>query len=175
MKYLKQKNLIIIIVSVIITLGVFFLVIKPTVIYIKNTKDQIRVEREELERRYQKIIYLRQNAEKLKEIERQLVVLDDLFLINGEEIKFVTTLEDVAEQSNVSQKINLKSVNLDDPKQKTLPFGISLSGKTGDIISYLSGVEQLPYYIDFNSLSIATKNTEEKLDVILNGEVYLLK
>lgn len=175
MKYLKQKNLIIIGLSLIITLAVFFLIIKPTIAYIKDTKDQIKIEREDLEKRYQRVMYLRQNVDKLKEIEQQLTVLDDLFLINDKELEFITTLEDIAEKNNVSQKINLKSVNLNDPQQLTLPFAISASGKMHDVLSYLLGVEKLFYYINFNSLNISSKNADGKLDVTLNGEIYLLK
>lgn len=175
MAYLKQKNLIIMGISLIITSAVFFLIIKPTIIYIKNTKDEIRAEREELEKRYQRIMYLQENSKNLKEIEQQLAVVDDLFLVSGQELKFITTLEDIAEKNNVLQKINLKSVNSDNSKQKTLPFTISASGATHDIILYLLAIEQLSYYINFNSLNIKSRNTDKKLDAILGGEIYLLK
>lgn len=170
-----QKNLIIIAISLIITFAIFFLIISPNINYIKTIKDQIKIEREGLEKRYQRIIYLRQNADKVKEIEQWLVILDDLFLITDQELKFITTLESVAEKNNVSQKINLKSTNLNDPQQTTFPVVISANGATHNIISYLLAIEQLSYYINFNSLNINAKNTNNKLDVILNGEIYLLK
>ncbi|MFH1187253.1 MAG: hypothetical protein V1688_00135 [bacterium] len=175
MAYLKQKNLITITASLIGTLAMFFLIIRPTIIYIKNTKEQIKIEREELEKRYQRIMYLRENAKDLKEIEDQLVVLDDLFLIKGQELKFITTLENIAEKNNVSQKIDLKSTDPNLPKQTALPFEISASGASRDMISYLLAIEQLSYYINFDSLNISAKGANKKLDAAFDGEIYLLK
>lgn len=171
----KQKNLIIIGLSIVITAAVSFLIIKPTIKYIKETKNQIKIEREDLERRYQRVMYLRQNSDKLKEIEQQLVVLDDLFLISDKELDFITTLEGVAEKNNVTQKISLKSVNLNDPQQNTLPFDILINGEMHDVLSYLLEVEQLSYYVNFNSLGIDSKTSDGQLGVKLSGEAYLLK
>lgn len=175
MKILKQKNLAIIGLSVIITGAVIFFIIKPTVEYIQDTKDQIKIEREDLERRYQRVMYLRQNADKLKEIEKQLVVLDDLFLVNDQELDFITTLEGIADKNNVRQKISLKSANLNDPEQNILPFSVLASGEMHDVLSYLLGIEQLSYYVNFNSLTIDSKISDKKLDAMLNGKVYILK
>lgn len=174
MAYLKQKNLIIIIASLIGTIAMFFLIIRPTIVYIKNTKEQIKIEREKLEKRYQRIIYLRKNAKDLKEIEQQLVVLDDLFLVSGQELKFITTLESIAEKNNISQKIDLKSTDQNIQKKTALSFKISASGSARDIISYLIAIEQLSYYINFNSLNISSKSADKKLDAALDGEIYLL-
>ncbi|MFH1565083.1 MAG: hypothetical protein ABIC82_04520 [bacterium] len=174
MKRIKQKNLIIIAVLITIMSAVFFLIINPTVDYIKNTKGQIKIEREELETRYKRVIYQRQNAEKVKKIKEQLSVLDDMFLISEQELKFITTLELVAEKNNISQKINLKSANSNDSKQVAFPFIISASGTAYDILSFLMEIEQLSYYINFNSLKINTKSANNELDAVFNGEVYVL-
>lgn len=173
MAHIKHKNLIITTVSLIIILIISFLIIRPTIDYIINTKEQIKIEREDLEKQYQRIIYLRKNAEKVKEIEQQLVVLDDLFLLTGQELKFITTLESVAEKNNVSQKISLKSVNMNNSKQTALPFIISANGNSYNIISFLLEIEQLPYYINFNSLKISSKSADKNIEIILNGEIYL--
>lgn len=177
MKYIKQKNLIKIAISLVVMSMVILFIIMPNIDYIKKTKEQIKTERAELERRYQRIIYLKQNADRVKEIEQRLNILDELFLLNDQELKFITTLELIAEKNNVSQKINLKSINLNDPQQTSLPFAISANGSFNDIISFLLEIEQLSYYTNFNSLKISSKsaNKEKDIDIILNGEIYLLK
>jgi Tfp pilus assembly protein PilO len=179
---IKQRNLIIIVVSLLTTFVVFFLVIKPTIAYILNTKDQIKAQREELEKRYQRIMYLRKNVDKLKEIEEQLVVLNDLFLMKGEEVEFITTLESIADKNNIWQKINLKEININDPAQTTLPFGVTAVGKIHNMITYLLDMEQLKYYINFNSINIVSQTAskssipnEKELKVQVEGEIHLLK
>jgi Tfp pilus assembly protein PilO len=184
----KQKNLIYIGASIAIIAAVFFLVIRPTIAYINETNEQIYAERERLEKQYQRIMYLKNNYRKLQEIEEQLDVLDDLFLIQNQELEFITTLEDIANKTGVDQDIKLQEVNLNDPKQNLLPFTITASGTMYDIISYLLKIEQLSYYINFKppsitaisnvgraGLSASSASASSGVSIRLNGEIYLLK
>ena len=185
---IKQKNLTTIGLSLAITLAVGFLIIKPTIIYIRETRDRINNEREDLEKQYQRVIYLKKNYEKIKEIEEQLEVLDDLFLIQDQELEFITALENIAAKNNVTQKINLKKIDLNDPEQKTMPFDITITGTTQNVVTYLLKIEQLEYYINFQSISInaisnitsssgrsISRRPSEGISIKMDGEIYLLK
>lgn len=140
--------------------GLIYFVVMPTISDIKKMGEEIENQRIDLEQKYIKGQSLRKLTENLKKIEPQLVVLDQIFISQNHELEFITALEELANQNNISQKINLQELPKDGNKayQKT-PLQISAKGNFINLMNYLIDLEALNYYININSINLSSAYT----------------
>jgi Tfp pilus assembly protein PilO len=176
----------IIIAAVLFPLGigsiVYFVVI-PTVNDIKSIRNEIEAQRIDLEIKYKKGQSIKQLTENLKIIEPQISKLEQIFISNDEVLEFITTLEEAANEKNVSQKINLatsKSVK-EESYQKT-PLQIITNGGFIKQLNYLISLEALNYYINIKSLELTAgsprsinsggQTKESSINMLLFADTY---
>lgn len=189
-----KKKIIFIIIPMLIIMTVFFLIIKPTINSINDTRDRINAQKQELEQKIKQVTRLKQNQQKLKEVENKLSILDDFFIIPNQEINFVTKLENIATKNNVTQKINLADTNPSQPNsqpqnKKFLAINIEVNGNTENVFNYLTEIEQASFYFNITDLDIEAKeqsgsmpnidgrlsNTNSSLYLKIKGKVYILQ
>lgn len=171
----------------VISMVIIFFITYPTISYIQDIKEKITEQHRDLEIKYQNAKQLKKNSEKINQLQDKLVVLDDIFVKQEQELGFITTLENIATKNNIDQKINLIKATPKTSKQtsKTPPeesmgFDINASGSYKNILAWLLEIEQLTYYINFESLNINTTSTEinnttENITIKLIGKVYTTK
>lgn len=136
-------------------LFILYFIILPTIKTIKTIGDEIQAQRVDLEKKYIRGQNLKQLSENLKKIEPQLAKLDQIFINQNRELEFITTLEHVASENNIIQKINLGSLQpLSGQIYQKMPLQLSTQGNFMRQINYLATLEALNYYININSLEL---------------------
>jgi len=169
---LKGKIIIFFIFFLIFIFFIFFFCICPSVKKIKEIRKEINVQRIDLEKKYLKGQNFKKVFEKLKKIDEKIKMLDKVFINKNDSLKFVTTIEDVAEKNNITQKINLASFNqIEGNYYKEIPLQFFSQGSFSDQIKYLIDLESLDYYINIESIDITSsqqgKNNFNNLDLEL--------
>ena len=158
---LKKKISISIVIFILIIGGLIYFVVMPTINDIKKMGEDIENQRIDLEQKYIKGQSLRQLTENLKKIEPQLVILDQIFIKQDYELDFITRLEEIAAQNNVSQTINLNTAKINkDKSYQTLPLRLSAQGDYKNMINYLINLEALDYYINIDSMDLTSASTK---------------
>ncbi len=158
---LKKKIFASIVIFILIIGGLIYFVVIPTIHDIKKMGKEIENQRIDLEQKYIKGQSLRQLTENLKKIEPQLVILDQIFIKQDYELEFITKLEEIAAQNNVSQTINLDTAKINkDKNYQTLPLRLSARGNYKNIMNYLINLEALNYYINIDSMDLSSAFTK---------------
>jgi len=153
---LKKKIIISLVVFILIIACLIYFIVIPTIKDIKRMGVEIEIQRIDLEEKYQKGQSLRQLTETLEEIEPQLSKLNQVFINQNRELEFITTLEEVADYSNIMQKINLSDFQgIDNQKYKKMPFQLFAQGSFINQMNYLTYLEALNYYININFLELS--------------------
>jgi hypothetical protein len=184
---LNHKNLTTV-VSLILILAITLvsvLVIWPKVKDIKKISDQIKQQKLELETRYQKGQNLKKAYENLEQVKSNQQLITSAVIKQGEELKFITALEETVAGKNIKQKINLSAPKLDTKNNKlqTLNLQISLEGNFLDILRAINEMERLNYYIIIGQLNFASSKAElteieytgsQVVQANLTGQIYWL-
>ncbi len=139
-----------------VTIGciIIFIVI-PTIDDIKNIKNEIETQRIDLEVKYKRGQSLKKLTEDLKLIEPQLSKLEYIFIEEDKVLDFITNLEDIASDNNVTQKLNLSSDNaVFNNSYKKTPLQIITNGNFINQINYMAALENLNSFININNLEL---------------------
>lgn len=180
---LKKRIIITIITFFFFIFIIIYFIIIPSVRDIKNIKNEIEIQRTDLERKYLKGQNLRRMSEKLKKAEEKIHILDQVFISQNFGLEFITTLEEVASRNNVTQKINLlSSLDPDDSLYKIIPIQLFSQGNFVQQLGYLVNLEILNYYINIKSLELSsnpkkilTSNEEvsqNNVDMLISADTY---
>jgi len=153
---LKNKIIISLGLFILILASIIYFIIIPTMDDIQTIENEIEQQRIDLEKRYIKGQSLRQLTDNLEIIEPQLTTLDQIFIAQDQELEFITTLEQLAEDNNISQKINLTINDKLDNTYQEIPVKISARGNYLNLMNYLTDLEALNYYINISSLDLSS-------------------
>jgi Tfp pilus assembly protein PilO len=156
---LRKKIILSITGFLVFIFAVVYFIIFPSIRDIKSIRDEIETQRVDLERRYIKGQSLRNLSEKLNKAEEKIQILDQVFIGKEDGLEFVTTLEDVANKNNISQKINLLPATASDNGYSQLvPLQLFPQGNFNQLLNYLIGLETLNYYINIKSLDFSSSS-----------------
>ncbi len=135
---------------------VYFGIFRPmsSMKYLKTT---VQMEKVSLEKSYITGKNLRQLSESLKVVEPQLSKLDEIFIKKEGALDFITSIEEVAENAEVQQRISLATKGSSKSKSvnETIPIQLSSSGGFSQEMTYLARLEALRYYINVKTLEIS--------------------
>ncbi|MAF13839.1 MAG: hypothetical protein CMI53_03030 [Parcubacteria group bacterium] len=149
------------VVMVVMSIIIYF-VILPTVNDIKSISDAVFNERLDLEKKYLRGQLLKETIENFEKIEPEKEKLTSIFIIEGEELEFITLLEKIAETYNLTQTLKLntpdKSTNVE---YYTLSSQVSVNGEFIDVLKYLESLEQSNFYFNISSLALDTLSQGE--------------
>lgn len=151
------------ILSVLLLTSVFlilFLVIWPTIRDIRKISQTIEMLRADLEKKYLRGQTLKKTIADLNQIKKEMPELESIFLESGQELKLVTTLEQIADRHQLEQNIALDiEGEKNDQLIKTIPFQFTVKGKFKDVLRYIADIEQLSWYLNVSDLNIIAQNT----------------
>lgn len=168
-KNLSVRNKIILtlfINSLVILLIIHFIII-PRAMLIEETGKDIINRRLFLEEQYVKAKNFRENNKEMELVDSDIQKLDDVFVSYDNDLKFIETLEKVAIDNKINQKISLGSVkNEEDSEFEKITLEISAEGSFLNIMNYLISLETLNYYVNVNFLDISSSNSQ-----IVNNEL----
>ena len=169
-----KKLIFLAIILIILTVLEFFLTIKPLYQETKNLSNKIRSQIKTSEELYLKGYTLAETKKKLKEVEDKIPILENIFLLEGKELEFITTLEKIARQNKVSQEINLEPKRIFRTNYKVLPVTLSLRGDFLNLIKYFLEIEKLDFYFNVDSFSLTQKKGKE-IEIIVKGKTFWRK
>lgn len=151
----RQKIIITVVFTLVFTGAVGALVAWPSITTIKSLAEQIDEQRIELEELYQRGQILKQTLREYEEIKPTIPALNKVYMTKGNELEFITTLEDSALASGVSHDIKLTA---SDPKKPTnqLQYQLQSSGDLAGFIRYLAALESLDFYVNINTVRLSS-------------------
>ena len=171
---LKNKITLSLLGFLIIILSLIYFIVLPTVKDIKIMGNAIEAQREDLEKKYVKGQSLKKLTENLNKIEPRLKLLNQIFINKNRELEFITSLENEANKSQVSQKINLSAPSKETgPNFKKIGLQLFTKGDFEKQLSYLLGLEHLSYYINIKLLELSPAGGEtNSLNMYLDADTY---
>ncbi|NCO79963.1 hypothetical protein CO116_01805 [Candidatus Falkowbacteria bacterium CG_4_9_14_3_um_filter_38_19] len=153
---LRKKIIASVLIFLAVILSLIFFIVIPTVKEIKRMGHEIEAQRIDLETKFLKGQNLKQLTKNLNEIEPNLIKLDQVFINQNKELKFITTLEQIANANKVGQKINLgDSQPLENQIYKKVPVQLFTQGNFINQLNYLLELESLNYYLNIKSLELS--------------------
>lgn len=163
-------------IVVILTGLIIYFIILPTMQDIKKISNDVYIERVDLEKKYLRGQLLKKTIEDFERIKPEEDKLNSVFIIEGEELKFITALEKIAIFHSLKQDIRLQPNQ--DPGSGfyyTLPLEIMSRGEFVKILKYLQDLEKLNYYFNISSIVLSADNqNDDAVTIILKGETYVL-
>ncbi|MFA6254735.1 MAG: hypothetical protein WC675_01725 [Patescibacteria group bacterium] len=168
---LKLKTAIIVSLNILLIIVISLVIILPITRDIKKIGDAIYKERVDLEKKYLRGQLLKKTVSDFEKIKPQKDRLNAIFIIEGEELKFVSRLEEIASLNNVRQTIELDTKNSEIQEGiKILPLKITTQGNFVSIMKYLTDLEQLNYYFNIYSVRIGTE--KDLIIATLDGKIF---
>jgi len=155
---------------------VSWLIILPTINKIKKNNAELAMEKEKISISLNQGQNIVENKKNLKKVAVELDKLDNLWLRTGDELKFITDLEKIAERNNLTQIIDFDNGQLKKKTEiKIIPINITLKGNLLNIMSYINQLESLDYYINFTQINFERqmdklKNYNNQLQTTTNSE-----
>jgi Tfp pilus assembly protein PilO len=152
---LKNKIVVINVLLISVVVAISYFITMPSVAEIKKMQSEIDAQKIDLEEKYQKGQSLKRLTESLKVIEPRLELLDLVFINQNRELEFITALERIASERNVSQKITLAPPQQLPGKQlKSSALQLAVGGDFIAVYDYLSDLETLNYYINIGNIEL---------------------
>ncbi len=176
MSILKKMAMLTSGVVVIMSVMTYFIIL-PTIQDIQGINDSIQRERIDLEKKYLRGQLLNKTIDDFDRVKDRKGLLMTAFIIEGEELAFITQLEQIAEQNQVTQSLKLATEERRQPSNRTysvLPLTIELTAPFTQTVNYLHDVETLPFYINTGSISISN-NGSDQLNTTMTATVYMLQ
>ncbi len=181
-----SKILLLITVTLVGIAAIFTFIVYPSLKAMKEISKETYFVRKDLEIKYERGQRIRKTAEDLRKIEPEISSLSAIYIKEGEELNFISLLEQLAQQNYLEQKINW-NLKKEEVRAKivAIPIEITLRGDFINVLKYLSALEQTDYYINFYDLVFGQTDSAKRLSspevsltpggavqVILKGRVY---
>lgn len=155
-------------------IGMFGLIIYPSVRNMNTIGSSIREIQQELEDDYTETQAMRRTLRELETVHEEIAMYKSMAMPIGDELAVITELERLAEEHALAQTLGATYQPTPD-KEVGLPyykFSIVLNGTFDNIFSYIQTVEARPYYVLINSIDLA-KSGEDKATLRFDARIYV--
>jgi len=162
MKLTLEKKIIATALFLLLCIGalVFGLII-PSIRYIVTSDRDTYNLRMYLERRHDQSTRYRTSLQQYEKIKDQTGDLDTYLFQTGNELKLITTLENVAIQHKVTYKI--LETNLDKPNNQRITLSLVANGDYTNILEYLAHLESLEFFLNVHQFKLSQSfNTDTR-------------
>ena len=169
----RQQIIIIISALSIGVVLVVFLVLVPAIRQIRDVRRSITSTQNILEQQRNRTKHMRQAMNNLAEVKKTVADYELAAIRRGEELSVITTLERLAAEQRISQKLSAVFSG----GEVAVPFytfSFMLQGDFAQIRAYIGALEALPYYVIIDTLRFEKKTAGEiqPLTVQFDGKVY---
>ena len=171
---IERRTILILTLFVIMIAVILFVLILPTINYIKTLNTQTYDLRQYLEKKYESNHSLLNSKQKIEEIKVASADYENYIFFKGDELKLITQLESLSSLYQITQKID--STDLDKPLNNSIHISLVLNGNYQNLLQYLTALEKQNYFVNIENLqfspgfSLANNNTEASvlnLDLVL--------
>ena len=168
---LKLKTIIFVSINILLIVVISLAIILPITQDIKKIGEAIYRERVDLEKKYLRGQLLKKTISDFEKIKPQKDKLNTIFVIEGEELQFISHLEEIASLNNVRQTIELDTKNYENQERiKIFPLKITAQGNFAPIMKYLTDLEKLNYYFNISSVKMGAE--KDLIITTLDGKVF---
>lgn len=164
------KIIILVAVLTFLAVGIVAGIILPTIGYINKLDQETYELMIYLEKRYQSVAKLKMSMRNFDEVKLGVDAFKPFLFTVGDELKLITTLEDVAVKNKVKQKINSADWGKDPNGQKNI--SLTIDGEYQDLLNYMADVEKTNYFLHIEKLQF-TPGFNRKGEFTNNAELNL--
>lgn len=157
--------------------GVIYGIILPTLKDIQKINDGVLAERIDLEKKYLRGQLLKTTIKNFEKIKPQEDKLDQIYIGQNEELKFITALEDIASRYGVKQDIQLAGETKSNTTSRgPLTLEIVTEGDYLNVLQYLRDIERMPFYFNISKITVNTigkqKTYSSPITITFKGQVF---
>ena len=155
-------------------------IILPTIKDIKAINNQVLTEKIDLEKKYLRGQLLKKTIENFERIKPQEEKLEKIYIEPGQELGFVTTLENIASRHQLAQDISLTDAKSGaTATYEPLALRITTNGPLLASLGYLRDLERLPVYFNIHEISIKNdiraSSANSPISITNTGQAFKLK
>ena len=151
----KQKIIYLSAVFIALSGIIIYFVLLPAINDIKKLRAEIINQKVDLEKKLSQEKNMTKLSDKIKKIEPQIDILENIYINKNRQLEFITVLEGIADKQQVAQKIVLNPENeTKELNYYKTPLSIVVQGTYNNLINYLINLENINYYINIYSLSL---------------------
>ena len=160
--FLKNRFIISVIAFFLLLIALIVLIIIPSIKEIKIINQQVYEERVRLEKLYAKGQLKNKVQKDYNSIKENLVFLDSVIMKEGQELEYITAIENIADKAGIDINISIGATKIT-PQQKfsELEFTITLAGEWKNILLWIDNVEKMPIYTNIKEMTIAVHQNKE--------------
>lgn len=172
----KRKSLILIIVYLVLTTVVFYFLVNPAIEDVKSLRLEILSKKIDIEKNINKEINKSELGAKLRKIEADIEKFNKIFINKDRDLEFITTLEGIADENNISQYISINTSTYNNENAyNIIPITLNATGNFENSMEYLKKLETSMYYIKITSLSLEkleAADSQSKVKLNIGADTY---
>ena len=137
----------------IVCAGLLLFFVQPYMTKISTLTTELydaRVQLASAKKQRENLVVLNQD---FRSIENRISAFDSVIIPSEKSLEFVSSLEEIANASSVTQDLSLSPLT-DSAEVQEVPLAITLTGTINQVIQYLSRLESSPYYVSPLSMVI---------------------
>jgi len=162
-----------------LTLAIMLLIVSVIFIYpafhkIISIKNEISQEKLELEAKLNLGLNAKKIKEELTEVENSFQNLDTIFIKQGDELKLLSDLEELATKNQVTLTIkpDFNGQNVSNNITK-IPLELNVSGNFNKLMAFINGLDSINFYFVTDTFDL--KKSDTTLNLTLIGQAYIKK
>lgn len=157
--------------------GLIYMIILPTAKDIKKINSEVLAERIDLEKKYLRSQLLKTTIENFEKIKPQENKLDNIYIGQNEELRFITALENIANLYDLEQDIQLgNGTQGATAAYESLTLEITIEGDYISLLQYLKDIEKLAFYFNIFKIEVSTegkqKTNSSPITITIKGEIF---
>lgn len=193
----KNKELYLIFIWTVLIFVVIFVFIVSNIKKIKAIAQEVTETEKYLQALQSSGQSKKEAEENYRLIKKDIPTLATVILQRGQELSLITSLEEIANQNNLQQKMNIylsdsKTTNTLPKENQTIdnnsfPFQLTIDGNLINFLNYLNDLEKLNYYLNITSIKInqsqnplggfleveiTSLSSTDNVHIVLNGISY---
>lgn len=136
----------------------------PTLLSIRSIRDKMVEENQKIEKAYALRRLSGSTSDVIQNAHQRLADMGPLTIVEGDELTFISDLENAATSADITQELQLETVNQKDlsPWEREIPLKITAGGDFRQVVIYLHKLEALPFYMTTRILRISVPKQREK-------------
>lgn len=155
---------------------IIVLIIYPALRDILTINTTFSQEKQLLEQKLALGLNIKTTEKILTGIDEAQPILESVFIRQGQELEFITKIEETATQKGVQLELKPDFTGKPiTPDVSEVTIEINASGNYLALQDFLKTIEQLPYYYTTEALIISRSNSSEDTTMQFLGKAYLLK
>jgi len=177
---------------------VFFIFLVVYFIGLSSINEINDIKKYIIEKKIEIINYLKQEEnsdsiiKKINDVRPEIEKTQKYYINKNDELAFITTLEKIATDHNILQKINIQFPETQKETEESILLELNALGTYKNILEYLSAIESSEYFISVKELEFTkqgsigsavlridqeqdqnqNKNEEKKITLKIKAEVY---